>query len=91
MCKVRHTYAGDLGGKIGDSLLSCNPDGELLVHITKLYPTEDATKFNAFGRVMSGTIQNTSSVRVLGESYSLEDEEDSRPEVVSKLFIAEGR
>jgi translation elongation factor EF-G len=47
--------------------------------------------FNAFGRVMSGTIHNNTSLRVLGESYSLEDDEDSKDETVSRLFVAEAR
>lgn len=36
-------------------MLSCDADGPLMVHITKLYPTQDATQFHAFGRVISGT------------------------------------
>ena len=27
-----------------------------MVHVTKQYPTEDATTFHVFGRVMSGTL-----------------------------------
>ncbi len=26
-----------------------------MLHVTKLYPTQDATVFHAFGRVISGT------------------------------------
>ena len=26
-----------------------------MIHVTKLYPTQDATVFHAFGRVISGT------------------------------------
>jgi U5 small nuclear ribonucleoprotein component len=89
--KVRHTYSGSVDGALGEGMLSCDPDGELMVQVVKLYPNADGTIFNAFGRVVSGTIQNTSSVTVLGEAYSLDDEEDSKPETVQKLFVAEGR
>lgn len=37
------------------NLLACDSDGPLMVHVTKLYPTQDATQFHAFGRVISGT------------------------------------
>lgn len=51
--------------------------GRLMVHTTKLYPTSDASTFHVFGRVFSGTLYANSPVRVLGEHYSLQDEEDS--------------
>ena len=89
--KIRHTYTGPLDNDLGDAMLGCDADGDLMVQIVKLYPTPDGQVFNAFGRVLSGTLQNNSSVLVLGESYTREDEEDSKPEVVSKLFVAEGR
>ena len=94
-----------------------------MVHVTKLYPTEDATQFHAFGRVISGTRKSflfflhfsfTSSlflfvfsfsfffsslssvysgeqVRVLGESFTLEDEEDSKVCQVGRLWVTEAR
>mmetsp|Transcript_35049 Transcript_35049/g.105666 ORF Transcript_35049/g.105666 Transcript_35049/m.105666 type:complete len:979 (+) Transcript_35049:54-2990(+) len=89
--KVRHTYAGDLGTELGEAMMKCDVDGPLVVNVTKLYPTPDGSVFNAFGRVMSGTLHNASAVRVLGESYSLDDDEDSKDETVSRLFIAEAR
>ena len=65
--------------------------GPLVIHTTKLYPTEDGTSFHVFGRVMSGTIHSNQEVRILGENYSLQDEEDSRFGQVGRLWIAEAR
>ena len=62
-----------------------------MVQITKLYNTADATAFHAFGRVMSGTLRPGDSVRVLGESYSLTDDEDMAIKDVGRLWVAEGR
>ena len=62
-----------------------------MIHTTKLYPTEDATSFHVFGRVMSGTLQANQEVRILGENYSLQDEEDSRLGQVGRLWISEAR
>jgi U5 small nuclear ribonucleoprotein component len=62
-----------------------------MVHVTKLYPTQDATQFHAFGRVISGTLYSGEQVRVLGENYTLDDEEDSKICQVGRLWISEAR
>ena len=55
--QVEHTYTGPLDDELGDAMVSCDPEGPLMFHVTKLYPTPDATVFHAFGRVMSGTCE----------------------------------
>ena len=62
-----------------------------MVHTTKLYATQDATQFHVFGRVVSGTLHANQDVRVLGENFSLQDEEDSRHSQVGRLWISEAR
>jgi len=62
-----------------------------MLHTTKLYPTEDAASFHVFGRVMSGTLYAGQEVKILGENYSLSDEEDSRVGFVGRLWISEAR
>lgn len=62
-----------------------------MVHTTKLYPTTDATSFHVFGRVLSGTLYANQDVKILGENYSLQDEEDSRFGQVGRLWISEAR
>ena len=52
---------------------------------------QDGSRFDAFGRVMSGTLYNHTDVRVLGETYTLDDPEDSSIERASKLYISEAR
>lgn len=89
--KVEHIYTGPLDGPLAEAMFKCDPEGPLMVHTTKLYPSLDATSFHVLGRVMSGTLSADQNVRILGENYSLEDEEDSRQGVVSKLWISEAR
>ena len=62
--KIQHIYAGALSSSVARDMLACNPDGELMVQITKLYPSQDASTFDAFGRVLSGTIERGSTVKV---------------------------
>jgi 116 kDa U5 small nuclear ribonucleoprotein component len=89
--KTERTYTGPMNSSIAESLSTCNPDGPLIVQVTKLYSSSDARTFQAFGRVMSGTMQKGDKVRVLGEGYSLDNEEQSEDETVGDLFLSGGR
>lgn len=62
-----------------------------MVQITKLYHTTDAQSFRAFGRVMSGTVRKGMEIKVLGEGYSPEDEEDMVKAYIEDVWIAEAR
>jgi len=72
-------------------MLACDPNGPLAIQIVKLYPSPDATDFRAFGRVLSGTVNVGMQVKVLGEGYSPEDEEDSVVKTVEGVMISEAR
>lgn len=70
---------------------ACDPDGPVMVQIAKLYHTTDAQSFRAFGRVVSGTLKKGLEVKVLGEGYSPEDEEDMVKATVEDLWISQAR
>ena len=90
--KVSNHYTGPReGSRIVQSMNDCNSRGPLVIHICKLFPTNDCSAFDALGRVMSGTIRPGERVKVLGESYSPEDEEDSTVATVSSVWIFQGR
>ncbi|TYH36774.1 hypothetical protein ES332_D13G288100v1 [Gossypium tomentosum] len=73
------------------AMVGCDPSGPLMVNVTKLYPKSDCSVFDAFGRVYSGRIQTGQSLRVLGEGYSPDDEEDMTIKEVTKLWIYQAR
>ena len=50
--------------ELAQDMVTCNPDGVLMVHITKLYPSSDALTFSALGRVFSGTLTKGMAVAV---------------------------
>lgn len=77
--------------ELTNAIRECNPKGPLIVQVTKQFASQDATSFNVFGLVLSGTLKVGSDVRVLGESYSALDEEDSRILPISKLWICNSR
>jgi U5 small nuclear ribonucleoprotein component len=84
-------YTGPVDTKVAASMKACDQDGPLVVHITKLFNTADAKSFHSFGRVLSGTVRPGMQVRVLGEGYSLDDEEDMAMANIAEVFIGETR
>ncbi|CAC5382683.1 unnamed protein product [Mytilus coruscus] len=89
--KIEHMYTGPSDSDLAELMAQCDPEGPLMIHTTKLYPTQDATSFHVFGRVISGTLHSNQEVRILGENYSLQDEEDSRFGQVGRLWVSEAR
>lgn len=89
--KVERYYTGPLDTKTARAMQECDQDGPLIVQISKLFNTSDAKGFYSFGRVMSGTARPGSQVRVLGEGYSTDDEEDMSMATIADVWIAESR
>jgi len=85
--KIEHTYSGSLDDPCVAAMTACDPAGTLMVNVTKMYHKPDCESFDAFGRVISGTLKVGDDVRVLGEAYSSDDQEDSARKTVSKLWV----
>ncbi|CAG8480432.1 928_t:CDS:10 [Diversispora eburnea] len=85
--KVEQSYTGPMYTNTAEAMRKCDSDGPLMIYITKLYNSSDASTFDAFGRIMSGTIKKGQTVRVLGEGYSIEDEEDMTIQDVSNICV----
>lgn len=78
-------------GSLARGAAACARDGPLLVQITKLFPTTDASEFRALGRVLSGTVARGDSVKVLGENFTPDDDEDMAMATVEDVWIGEAR
>lgn len=89
--KLSQYYTGPTDTKVAASIERCDQDGPLVIQITKLFNTPDAAAFYSFGRVMSGTAKAGQQVRVLGEGYTVDDEEDMTLATISDTWIAESR
>jgi len=70
---------------------TCDPEGPVMVQVAKLYHTMDAQSFRAFGRILSGTLRKGMQIKVLGEGYSPEDEEDMMKCTVEDIWIHQSR
>lgn len=89
--KLDRYYTGPTDTKVASSIVECDQDGPLVVQITKLFNTPDAEGFYSFGRVLSGIAKAGQQVRVLGEGYTVDDEEDMTISTISDTWIAQSR
>ena len=89
--QVERTYTGPLSSDLATSMLAARPNGPIMVQVAKLYHTTDAQSFRAFGRVISGTLKKGMEIKVLGEGYSPEDEEDMMKAQVEEMWVSESR
>jgi 116 kDa U5 small nuclear ribonucleoprotein component len=89
--QVEGTYSGAQTSVLATSMKECNPNGPIMVQVTKLYHTTDAQSFRAFGRILSGTLRIGMEIKVLGEGYSPEDEEDMVKTKIEDIWISESR
>ena len=70
-------YEGTLDNSdLRNQLGQCDPKGPLCINVVKLFNNEIDGRFYSFGRVISGTLKQGQDVKVLGEGYNLEEEED---------------
>ncbi len=62
-------YEGPHDDEAAVAIKSCNPEGPLMMYISKMVPTSDKGRFYAFGRVFSGTVASGQKVRIMGPNY----------------------
>jgi len=90
--KVARCYTGPLDSPVAKAMAACDPHGPLVIHCVKMYATADGQSFRTFGRIYSGTIRPAETVRVLGEAYTPdEDDEDVATATVQGVAVPRGR
>lgn len=89
--RVESIYTGDLTTEIAAGMQACDPHGQLMVNVTKLYSRSDGSVFDAFGRVMSGSVTVGDTVAVLRPGYSLDDPEDMSVCTITGIWVYQAR
>merc|ERR1719357_695037 len=62
-------YEGPNDDEAAMAMKTCNPNGPLMMYISKMVPTSDKGRFYAFGRVFSGKIATGLKCRIMGPNY----------------------
>jgi elongation factor 2 len=66
---VQNLYSGPLDDEAATSIRNCDPNGPLVMYVSKMVPTSDFSRFYAFGRIFSGSVRSGQMVRIQGPSY----------------------
>jgi len=68
--RTEYLYEGPIDDEVGKAMRACDPNGPLMMYVSKMVPTADKSRFFAFGRVFSGTIKTGAKVRIMGANYT---------------------
>ncbi|KAJ1547393.1 Elongation factor 2, partial [Cladochytrium tenue] len=69
-------YEGPHDDESAVAIKNCDPNGPLMLYVSKMVPTSDKGRFYAFGRVFSGTVRAGQKVRIQGPNYVPGKKED---------------
>jgi elongation factor 2 len=89
--RVENLYTGPQDDITATAIRECNPNGPLVMYVSKMVPTADKGRFYAFGRVFAGTIQSGAKVRILGMNYEVGKKEDLFVKSIQRTVIMMGR
>ena len=84
-------YTGPTDDKWCTAIRNCDPDGPLMMYISKLIPTPDKGRFYAFGRVFSGTVKTGAKVKIMGPNYVQGKKDDLFIKNIQRTLLMMGR
>ena len=58
--RVDNLYEGPLDDIYASAIRNCDPNGPLMLYVSKLIPAQDKGRFYAFGRVFAGKVSLSS-------------------------------
>ncbi|KAL1842186.1 hypothetical protein VTJ49DRAFT_5873 [Mycothermus thermophilus] len=88
--RVETLYEGPMDDEAAIGIRDCNPQGPLMLYVSKMVPTSDKGRFYAFGRVFSGTVRSGLKVRIQGPSYTPGKKEDLFIKAIQRTVLMMG-
>jgi len=89
--RVENLYEGPMDDAAATAIRNCDPNGPLMVYISKMVPATDKGRFVAFGRVFSGTVKTGMKVRILGPNYEPGTKKDLFTKSIQRTLLMMGR
>merc|ERR1712019_225860 len=84
-------YEGPTDDEACNGIRECNPEGPLMMYISKMAPASDKGRFFAFGRVFSGKIATGMKSRIMGPNFVYGKKEDLYNKSIQRTILMMGR
>lgn len=84
-------YEGPHDDEAAVAIKNCDPNGPLMMYISKMVPTADKGRFYAFGRVFSGIVASGQKVRIMGPNYIPGQKIDLNEKAIQRTVLMMGR
>ncbi|KFM81685.1 Elongation factor 2, partial [Stegodyphus mimosarum] len=84
-------YEGPHDDDIAVAIKNCDPNGHMIMYVSKMVPTNDKGRFYAFGRVYAGTASSGQKVRIMGPNYTPGKKDDLAEKAIQRTVLMMGR
>ncbi|GMH39926.1 hypothetical protein BSKO_07830 [Bryopsis sp. KO-2023] len=89
--RVDNLYEGPLDDVYATAIRNCDPEGPLMLYVSKMIPSNDKGRFFAFGRVFAGKVATGQKVRIMGPNYAPGSKKDLYLKNVQRTVLCMGR
>ena len=89
--RVETLYEGPMNDESANGIRECDPNGPLVLYVSKMVPASDKGRFYAFGRVFSGTVKSGPKIRIQGPNYVPGKKEDLFIKSIQRTVLMMGR
>lgn len=89
--RMEMLYEGPMDDEAALGIKNCDPNGPLMMYISKMVPTSDKGRFYAFGRVFSGKVCTGMKARIMGPNYTPGKKEDLYEKAIQRTVLMMGR
>jgi elongation factor 2 len=89
--RVENLYEGPLDDQYANAIRTCDPNGPLMLYVSKMIPANDKGRFLAFGRVFAGTVRTGRKVRIMGPNFVPGEKKDLFVKSVQRTVLMMGR
>ncbi|CAK9231644.1 unnamed protein product [Sphagnum troendelagicum] len=89
--RVENLYEGPIDDQYATAIRNCDPEGPLMLYVSKMIPASDKGRFFAFGRVFAGKVATGMKVHVMGPNYVPGGKKDLYTKIVQRTVIWMGR
>ncbi|KAK5648549.1 hypothetical protein RI129_003441 [Pyrocoelia pectoralis] len=89
--RMEMLYEGPHDDEAALAVKNCDPNGPLMMYVSKMVPTSDKGRFYAFGRVFSGKVATGQKARIMGPNYTPGKKEDLYEKAIQRTILMMGR